>query len=154
MLEVQIKELEPITVMSLPFTGPYDQALGKLEELMSWLLRAGHPYSGKPFGCFYDDPAKVPADQLRAEVCLPIEETCQGEEEIVRKVVPGGTMASAMFTGDFSNVYQAYVEIFEAITARGYKYRAGEPTREVYLTMYEQEEESAEPAVEILVPVE
>jgi AraC family transcriptional regulator len=153
-LEVQIKDVEALTVMSLPFTGPYDQTRGRLEHLMSWLLRVGHPYSAKPFGLYYDDPIKVPADQLRAEVCLPIEETCEGEEDIVRKSLPATTVASAVFTGPYADVPQAYAQVFEWIAANGYRYVEGEPTREVFLNMYAQEEESAEPATEIQVPVE
>jgi effector-binding domain-containing protein len=153
-LEVQIKEQEAVTVMSLPFTGPYEQTRSKLEHLMSWLLRAGHPYSGKPLGCYYDDPAKVPADQLRAEVCLPIEETCEGQEEIVRKTLPSVTVACAVFTGPYSDAHLAYEQIFEWMGAHGYRHVQGEPTREVFLNMYAQEEESAEPATEVQVPVE
>ena len=154
MLEVQIKEVEAVTVMSLSFTGPYDQTRAKLEHLMSWLLRVGHPYSGKPFGCYYDDPAKVPADQLRGEVCLPIEESCEAQEDIVRKPLPAVTVACAVFTGPHAETHQAYAQVFEWIGANGYRYVEGEPTREVFLNMYAQEEESAEPATEIQIPVE
>lgn len=153
MLEVQIKEVEPRTVMCLAFTGPYSQTRVKLDHLMSWLLRAGHPYSAEPFGCYHDDPAKVPAEQLRAEVCLPIEENCAGEEDIERKVIPAATMASAIFTGPYADAHQAYAEIFEWMSAHGYSYAEGQPTREVFLNMYAQEEEAAEPMTEVQVPV-
>ena len=154
MLEVQIKQVEPVTVMSLPFTGPYDQTRSKLEHLMSWLLRAGHPYSGKPFGCYYDDPAKVSADQLRADVCLPIEEPCAGEEDIVRKVLPAASMATAVFVGPYSDVPQAYGQIFQWMAANGYRHVQGQPVREVFVNMYAEEAEAAEPATEVQVPVQ
>ena len=38
MAEVQLKDVEPMVVMSLAFTGPYDQTQEKLDEIMGWLL--------------------------------------------------------------------------------------------------------------------
>jgi len=152
--EVQIKELEPVTVMCLPFTGAYDQTRGKLELVMSWLLRVGHPYSAAPFALYYDDPAKVPAEELRAEVCLPIEEDCEGEDEIVRKDLPAVTVAFAVHTGPNAGVSQVYEQIFQWIGENGYSYVEGEPTREVFLTMYGQVEDPAEFVTEVQVPVQ
>ena len=153
-LEVQIKEVEPVTVMGLPFTGSYDQTRSKLEYLMSWLLRVGHPHSAAPLGLYYDDPAKVPAEELRAEVCLPIEEECEGEEEIVRKGLPAATVACAVHTGPYAAIPQVYEQIFEWIGQNGYSYVEGEPTREVFLAMYGQVEDPAEFVTEVQVPVQ
>jgi AraC family transcriptional regulator len=154
MEEIEVKEVEPLTVMSQPFTGSYDQAQDKLEHLMSWLLRVGHPYSEPPRAIFYDDPEVTPADELRAEVCLPIEEACEGEGDIVRKTLPAQTVATMTHQGPREDQPEVYHAIFDWIEQSDYRYIEGEPTREVYHRMYGQAEDPEEFVTEYQVPVE
>ncbi len=153
MAEIQVKEVEPMTVMSLAFTGPYDQSSQKMEELMSWLLRVGHPYSAPPMGLYYDNPATAAPDALRAEVCLPIEEECEPGDDIERKEVPGATVACLTKEGTPAEVAALYPDIFAWMAENGYEYAEGEPTREIFVSMFEQVEETETMLVEIQVPV-
>jgi len=153
MNEVQIKEIEAMTVMSLAFTGPYEQTSDKLDELMSWLLRVGHPYSATPFGMFYDDPRQVAADDLRAEVCLPIEEECEPAEDVERKELPAVKMACVQYTGPYANIRSVYEELFNWLRENGHEYLEGEPTREVILERPGDREDPEECTVEIQVPI-
>ncbi len=154
MAEIQVKEVEPMTVMSLPFTGSYDQTQEKMAELMGWLLRVGHPYSELPMALYYDDPAKVPEEELRAEVCLPIEEACEPAEEIERKALPGVTVAFAMHEGPYSGIPATYEEIFAWIAENGYRAVEGAPTREVFHKVPGQAESPEEVLTEVQVQVE
>jgi AraC family transcriptional regulator len=154
MAEIQVKEIGPVEVISLPFTGPYEQTQEKLEQLMSWLLRVGHPYSSAPFALYYADPAKVPPDQLRAEVCLAVDEACEPVEDIQRRELPGVTVAWAIHKGPYAEIQHAYEEIFGWIPENGYRYVEGEPTREVFHTMYGQVDDPQEFVTELQVPVE
>ena len=154
MPEVEIKEVPAMTVMSLPFSGPYDQTQDKLATLMSWLLRVGHPYSDTPFGLYYDDPSKVAPDALRAEVCLPIEEECQPEDEIQKKNLPAVTVAAAVHQGPPSGIAQVYKEVFGWIAENGYRYVEGGPTREVFLRVYGEADDPEQFLTEVQVPVE
>ena len=154
MAEVQVKNIDAMTVMSLPFTGPYERTQDKLEELMAWLLRMGHPFAGHPLGLYYDDPSKVAADSLRAEVCLPIEETCEPAEEIQRKRLPAVTVACVVHNGPYADIAQRYGEIFQWIQANGYRYLEGQPTREVFLKVIGEANEPSEFVTEVQVPVE
>ncbi|MCK4374518.1 MAG: GyrI-like domain-containing protein [Candidatus Brocadiae bacterium] len=154
MAEIQVKEVEPMTVMSLSFTGPYEQTREKLEGLMSWLLRIGHPYSAPPMGLYYDDPAKVAADALRAEVCLPIEEKCEPADEMERKELPGATVACAVHEGPFGELHQVYQQVFAWAEENGYRYVEGLPTREVFHVLPGQEEDPTHCVTEVQVPVE
>jgi AraC family transcriptional regulator len=153
MAEVEIKEVPPMTVMCHSFTGPYDQTQHKLAHLMGWLLRAGHPYSSTPFGLYYEDPARVPPDQLRAEVCAPIEEECEPGDDIERKDLPGVTVAAAIHRGPYEEVPQLYQEVFAWMAENGYEYAQGEPTREIFLTMYGEAEDAEEFVTEVQVPL-
>lgn len=154
MPEILVKDVPTMTAMSLSFTGPYEQTQDVLDRLTSWLLRIGHPYSSSPMALYYDDPDKVAADNLRAEVCLPIEEACEPRDEVERKELPGVTSACAVHTGPYSGIPQVYKEIFNWMNENGYRYIEGMPTREVFLTMYGQVDDPEEYVTEVQVPVE
>ncbi len=94
-----------------------------MDELMSWLLRAGHPAAGAPMGLYYDDPSKVADDDLRAEVCVPIEEFCEPTEDVRRKDLPAVKVACAIHQGPYHEIPKLYEQIFEWMGENGYKYR-------------------------------
>ncbi|WP_323042795.1 GyrI-like domain-containing protein [Gemmobacter sp.] len=58
----------------LTHTGPYSglgAAWGWLYN--DWLPRSGERHADRPpFECYPDDPAKVPEDRRRAQICLPL----------------------------------------------------------------------------------
>lgn len=153
MAEVQIKEVKAMTVMSLPFTGSYNQTQDKLDELMSWLLRVGHPASGAPMGLYYDDPAKVAADDLRGEVCVPIDEPCEPAEEFRRKELPAVKAACASHQGPYHEVSRLYQEIFAWMAENGHKYDGTLPCREVFRKLYGEVKDPAEFITEVQVPL-
>jgi AraC family transcriptional regulator len=153
MAEVQVKDVKAMTVMSLPFTGSYEQTQEKLDELMSWLLRVGHPASGAPLGLYYDDPAKVAADDLRGEVCVPIEEPCEPAEEILRKELPSVRVACAIHQGPYHEIPRLYEEIFAWMAGNGCKYDDSMPTREVFRKLHGEVKDPAEFVTEVQVPL-
>jgi effector-binding domain-containing protein len=153
MAEVQVKDVKAMTVVSLPFTGSYEQTQEKLDELMSWLLRAGHPAAGAPMGLYYDDPAKVAPDDLRAEVCVPIEESCEPTEDVRRKELPAVRVASAMHQGPYHEVPSLYEQIFEWMRENGLQYDGTMPTREVFRKLHGEVKDAAEYITEVQVPL-
>ncbi len=154
MPEIDVKEVPEMTVMSLPFTGSYDQTMERLGHLTGWLLRVGHPYSAPPRALYYEDPSKVAEDELRAEVCLPIEEECEPEAEFERKDLPAVTVVYAVHKGPYNEIPQLYEEIFDWIEENGYSYIEEMPTREVFLKMKGHVEDPADYVTEVQVPVE
>ncbi|MFP4029395.1 MAG: GyrI-like domain-containing protein [Candidatus Brocadiia bacterium] len=153
MAEVQLKELRSLTVMSRSFTGSYSQTGDQLDELMAWLLRAGHPYSEPPRTIFYDDPEEVPEEDLRAEVCLPIEEECEARDEVERKRLEAGTFACLMHEGAYEGIRDKYEQIFDWIDENGYEYIKEMGVREVLHTIIGETQEQEELLTEIRVPV-
>jgi len=154
MPEVQLKHVEPMTVVSLSFTGPYEQTQDKLEELMSWLLRAGHPYCQPPVALYYDDPEKVPPADLRAEVCLAIAEECEPADDVKRKELPAVTVAFAAHEGPYSGISQVYQEIFGWMAKNGYRQVQDTPSREIFLRIPDEVDDPKAFLTEIQVPVE
>jgi AraC family transcriptional regulator len=153
MAEVILKDIETIEVMSMSFTGPYEQAPERLHDLMAWLLRVGHPYSGAPVALFYDDPATVPAEELRGEICLPIAEDCEGFEGIVRRELPGGTMACLRVEGLVGDWTPLYAQVFQWIAENGMSMPEGEACREVYVRCPGVHDDPNVVIMEIHIPV-
>lgn len=153
MAEVQKKTVEPMTVLSLSFTGSYRQTSDKLDEIIGWVLRAGHPYAGAPMGIYYDDPHTVAESDLRGEVAVPIEEQCEVGEEIVRKQMPGAEVASAVHTGPYDRAHEVYKEIFDWIAANGYRPVQETGTREIFLTTMGEVDTPDKLVTEIQVPI-
>ncbi len=153
MAEVQVKDVKAMTVMSLPFTGSYEQTQDKLDELMSWLLRVGHPAAGAPMGLYYDDPSKVAVDDLRAEICVPIEESCEGAEEVRRKDLPAAQVACAIHQGPYHEIPKLYEEIFGWMQENGLKYDGTMPTREVFRKLLGEVKDPADIVTEVQVPL-
>ncbi|MFW6457430.1 MAG: AraC family transcriptional regulator, partial [Planctomycetota bacterium] len=125
----------------------------KLDELMAWLLRVGHPYSGRPFAIYYDDPAEVEEEDLRAEVCLPINEECEPEGEVERKTVEGGDFASVIHEGSYAGLDDAYDEIFDWLEENGYQMDEEMGTREVFEVLMGEVDSIEEVRTDVLVPV-
>ncbi len=153
MADIDVKEVDAMEVMALPFTGSYDQTQSKLDFLMSWLLRVGHPRSDDPMGLYYDDPAKVAEEELRAEVALPIEEEYEGEEDVVRKELPAVKVAYATHKGPYSQIPAVYEGIFEWMREKGYQYDEEQPTRELFHVMYGDVKKPDDFVTEIQVPI-
>lgn len=154
MAEVELKTVDPQTVMSLSFEGSYAQTTDKLDKLMAWLLRAGHPYSGRPFAVYHDDPAEVAEDELTAEVCLPIAEECEPGADIERKTVEGGDFASIMHEGSYSELDETYDAVFEWLEENGYQMDEDKGTREIFEVLMGEVESEDELLTDVLVPVE
>jgi len=154
MCEVKVKTVAPLTVMSLSFQGSYAQTEDKLDELIGWVMRAGHPYCGPPMGIYYDDAAKVEEQNLRAEVCVPVAEEFDGDEQVVRKELPGCEVAYMLHQGSYEGTVDAYAKIFEWMKENGYRFREELGTREVLHRIYGQVEKEEDLSIEIQVPVE
>jgi len=154
MAEVEMKTVDQLNVLSLSFTGSYEQTGARLDDLLAWVLRAGHPWSGSPAGIFYDDPAKLAEGELRAEVVVPVDEPCQGDDLVSRKRLPGAEMACLTYEGPMSGIGTAYEEVFGWVKEQGYRYRQDLGTREVYKAMPEEEEGGSTFVVELQVPVD
>lgn len=153
MAEVELKTIDPKTVMSLAFEGSYAQTTDRLDELMAWLLRVGHPFSDRPFAIYYDDPVEVPEEDLSAEVCLPIEEACEPAEGVKRKTVPGGEFACVLHEGPYSGLDDAYDEVFNWLEENSYEFAEEMGTREVFHRLSGEVESSDELLTEVQIPI-
>jgi DNA gyrase inhibitor GyrI len=153
--DIQVKNVDPMNVVSLSFTGSYGQTEERLEELMSWLLRAGHPYSAPPMALYYDDPAKVAEDDLRGEVCLGVEEQCEVSEGVEMRKMPAQQVA-ALVADPETDPASLYPQMWDWLAENAYSYVEGAPTRVLYhFAVADSDAESADlTSIEVQVPVE
>jgi len=154
MADVETKIVEPIKVASLSFTGAYEQTEDMMDELMGWLMRAGHPYSAPPFAIYYDDPDQVPVDEQRAEVCLPIAERVKGDAEVDIKTIPAAKMACAKHEGPYEGIPDTYEDIFTWMEQEGHSFEEDMGTREVFLKQHGEVESEEDLLTEVQVPIE
>jgi len=157
MAEITIKTVKSLNVLSLSFTGSYEQSGDRLDDLLAWVLRAGHPWSGSLIGIFYDDPEKVAEDDLRGEVAVPVDEDCDGDDRVARKSLPGAEMACLTYEGPITGIGSAYHEVFEWLRASGWQFREELGTRELYKRLPEEKVEGQPTGgflIELQVPVQ
>jgi len=154
MPEVNIKQARETQVLSRSYTGPYDQAASRLDELYQWIMRKGHAIAGPGMGLYYDDPTKVDPVNCRFEICFPVLESCSGQGDVIKKVLPPQQLAVMDHPGGLGNIMSlTYAALFTWIGQNGYVYEAGEPIREIYKTNHLDVEVESDMVTEVQIPV-
>lgn len=142
----EIKQFPAMRVVSVTEVGPFGQAIPRgFEKLFAWLDAHNLKPMGQSFGIYYDDPAKVPAEKLRSELCVPVVADAQGSGDVQVKDIPGFEAAAIIFQG-VANITPAYNQVYDWLRAQDY--RDAGPAYEVYLSMPGEEMRA-----EVFVPV-
>ncbi|MCE9594993.1 MAG: GyrI-like domain-containing protein [Planctomycetes bacterium] len=110
--------------------GSYTRIGKALEAADAAMRRQGLPASGPPFALYFDDPAHVAAEKLRARACFPIDSRVEVESPLATDVLPGTTVVYAFVAGPYPEVPRAYPGVF-AFLERMHWREAG-PIREIY----------------------
>jgi ADP-ribose pyrophosphatase len=128
----EFKKFPATRVASVMEVGPFNQAIPRgFDKVFAWLRAHNLQPTGKSFGIFYDDPAKVPAEKLRSELCVPVAPEVQGSGEVQVREIPGFDAAAIVYQGE-ANITRAYNEVYDWLRAQGY--RDNGPAYEVYLS--------------------
>ena len=142
----EFKRFPTTRVASVTEVGPYRDAIPRgFDRLFAWLRAHNIQPQGASLGIFHDDPARVPADQLRSELCVPVAPEVQGSGEVQVKEIAEFEAASLVYEGE-ANITRAYNEVYDWLRAQGY--RDNGPAYEVYLS-----QPGEELRVELYVPV-
>ena len=154
MSDVKTVQVNQTQVLSSTYTGPYDQAKKRLDELYQWIMRKGYAIAGPGMGLYYDDPTKVDPVKCRYEICFPVFEACESTKVAVRKVLPLQQMATMDHKGALGNIMsQTYAALFTWIGQNGYVYEAGEPIREIYKVSHYDVTVESDMVTEVQIPV-
>jgi DNA gyrase inhibitor GyrI len=129
-MKIDFKELPPRRVLALERRGSYDGFPHALAELLDLTQRAGLAPSGPPMGVYYDDPAGVPAEELRYEAQLPVDGDVPPLEGLKVKTFPGGRMVSMFCEPHEGPREEDYLTLRQLVTASGR--RVVGPLYEIY----------------------
>ena len=142
----EIKSFRAVHVASITEVGAFDQAIPRgFQKLFAWLGSHNLQPLGNSFGIFHDDPAKVPTEKLRSELCVPVAAGVQSSGEISVKEIAEFKAATIMYQGE-ANIVPAYNQLYDWLHAQGY--RDNGPLYEVYLSMPGEELRA-----EVFVPI-
>ena len=129
----EFKRFPKVCVGSVTEIGPFQEAIPRgFQKLFAWLGAQNLQPLGPSLGIFHDDPAKVPAEKLRSELCVPVAPQAQGSGEIQVKELAGFEAATIVYQGE-ANIGPAYNQLYEWLHAQGY--RDAGALYEMYLSM-------------------
>ena len=111
--------------------GDYRLAGQRFEALHEALRESAIIASGPPFMLFYDDPAKVPVDELRSRVCLPVGTQVAAQAPLAFDILPSTTVVYAVVAGPYPEVPRAYPGLYRYLDSMHWVENG--PLREIYL---------------------
>ena len=113
------------------YTGSYTETGRLLPAVHAAMRDQGLEPSGPPFALFYDDPGRVPADQLVSRACVPVDGVVSPRGNLLFDVLPSTTVVYAFVTGPYPEVPLAYPGVLAYMSKMGW--RENGPIRETYL---------------------
>jgi AraC family transcriptional regulator len=135
--KVRIQRLEPITVAFIRHLGAYTEAdAGAFDTLIAWAVTTGR-YDGDNLllGIGHDDPNITPADKVRFDACLQVNEPFAPTGVIGCQRLPAGDYAALTYVGPYgAAMYAAYAAIFAYMQRRPDYTLVGLPAVEIYRT--------------------
>lgn len=132
----EIKNFPRTRVAYLTSVGPFGQSIrAGMERLMGWVGANQVQPMGAPLGMFPDDPSKVPPEQLRSEIAIPVGPDVMGSGEVqIREI--GGFEAATNVYHNPHEIESVYNDLYAWLQQQGYR-DSGDPL-EVYLGQGEQ----------------
>jgi len=141
-MKLEIRSLPPQRVAFLRHVGPYDQVGETWERLGDWVgseLLFGP--STLMLGVCWDDPEVTPAEKIRYDACVTVEDGFAPSGAIGVQTLPGGEYAVTLHEGPYSGLGETYAALFSREIPRLGREAGDPPTLEVYLN----DPESTEP---------
>jgi effector-binding domain-containing protein len=117
--EIRADSIWAMSVLVLPMRGSYDQHPAAIMKLVTYAGPKGIMRS-MPFGIYYDDPTKVPADSLRWDICVPVAADTQTEAPFEVRTLPAMFAAEVVCTGPYEGTAVCYAALMEWVGKNGY----------------------------------
>lgn len=134
--EVRFVNLRPTCLIALHRVGPYGSFVlppfSSGDEwwarLAGWAARRGIATQPVAWGFYPSDPGMTPPAQQRSEVCLPVSQPVEGEDDIRCVRFEGGPHAVIEHLGPYETVDQAYRGCADGVRRSGrYDFLEGPP---------------------------
>jgi len=111
----EIVDVDALDYVCIPFKGDYANHEKVIGELMQAIGEQQITPQGPMIGIYYNNPQKIPAEELLWEIGFPVAEELHAAEPLVRKKCGFTKVAKALYKGPFEQVDQMYPKIFECI---------------------------------------
>jgi AraC family transcriptional regulator len=121
-MHVDTETFPGLRLAALRHLGPYAEIGRTFRRLHEIVTDAGLPHR-ELVGVYHDDPAVTPADQLRADAGVIIDEGAPLPPGLEERRVPAGRYARAEHAGSYAGLPDAWGEFKRALAAR-----TGQPT--------------------------
>jgi AraC family transcriptional regulator len=129
-VDVRIEHRPTVRVAHVRHVGPYDGVGVAWKALMKWgwsKMMFGKP---ETFGLSWDDPDVTPAEHVRYDACMVVDERVRPKGEVRIQEVPGGSFAVTLHEGPYENFNRTYAALFARVAAGpigGRQWRLGDP---------------------------
>ena len=132
-MEIVIEHLPRMRVGTVRHVGPFDQIGASFQRLGALAGAAGlfQAPGAVMLAIFYDDPRVTPANELRSDAAIVVNEGTRLPEGLTEQVVPGGRYARGTHIGSFEGLPTAWPDFIASLGSGGYRPGTG-PALEVY----------------------
>ncbi len=140
MSHIHIEWLQPMRVVCVRHTGPYDEVSAAWRRLYEWAGRNGLLGPAvRHIGISHDDPGLTAADRIRYDACLVLDaEPAPADGDIVARTIPGGEYAVVEHVGGYETMGETYQRLYgEWLPASG-REPADTPAFELYVSTPDQ----------------
>ncbi|MBL8060380.1 MAG: GyrI-like domain-containing protein [Chthonomonas sp.] len=135
-MNVQIIQSEPIPVVMLRHTGPYEQLAPKFDQLWGWVTANGVPVQ-RTLGIYWDNPEFTPAHQLRSAACVEVPVGYSlgdtGGLALELQHLPSGEYATYRYVGPYEAMEPVYGQLINHIENTLGRGISDNPAFEVYV---------------------
>jgi AraC family transcriptional regulator len=133
-VEVRLEQRNPVRVVFVRHVGPYQECGAAWERLCTFAGKNGlFSRETVRIGIGYDNPEITPADKLRYDACLTVNDQFKATDEIGMQEIAGGEYAVVRHRGPYERLSETYRKLFrEWMPMSGRKVRSA-PCFEVYI---------------------
>ena len=153
-MQVTVKKLESMRVAFLRHVGPYSECGATWDKLLPGLGARGLLGAGTILlGLCHDDPEVTPAEKLRYDACVSIDDDFEPEGDVGVQTIAGGDYAETTHAGPYDKLGDTYAELFGRWRPTSGREPRSAPCVEIYLN----DPDSTEPEellTDVHVPLE
>lgn len=155
MFPVEIRDMPPVRLASMAHHGPYPAIGATFGRLWQTLASAGLAgrITGPAVALYHDDPAAVPANELRADAAVPLAPGTALPTGLSDLALPGGRAAVLTFRGPYAGLPEAWSWLYAGWLPSSGETPAARPPYERYLNAPDQTA-AADLLTEIVLPLD
>ncbi len=134
-MEVRLEQRKPLRVAYVRHIGPYDQCCAAWEKVCGFAAQQGlFRADTMMIGIGHDNPDDTPAEKLRYDACVTVDDQFQPSGEIHVQELPSGEYAVLTLRGPYTGLAEAYRWLFGQWLPNSGRQMRPTPCYEVYVS--------------------